>query len=110
MQIKFTARRFRARPEIKEHAIDQVKKLDRYFDGILSADVILSFEGAEKNIKIAEVNLYVHGSLLTAKQKSTDFRKSIDTATEKLSGQLEKYKSKLRAKDKNNVRALKSED
>jgi ribosome hibernation promoting factor len=110
MHIKFTARRFRARQEVKEHAIDQVKRLDHFFDGIVGADVILSFEGAEKNIKIAEVNLYVHGSVLTAKQKTNDFRKSIDAVTEKLSMQLEKYKSKLRAKDKNKVRAMKTED
>lgn len=107
MHIKFTARRFRARLEIKEHAIDQVNKLDKFFDGIVSADVILSFEGAEKNIKIAEINLHVHGTVLTAKEKSDDFRKSIDFATEKLSMQLEKYKTKLRSKDKSKVRALK---
>jgi putative sigma-54 modulation protein len=107
MHIKFTARRFRARPELKEHAIAQVKKLDRFFDGIFNTNVILSFEGAEKNIKIAEINLHVHGSVLTAKEKSDDFRKSIDFAVEKLNMQLEKYKTKLRSKDKNKVRELK---
>ena len=108
MHIKFTARRFRARPEMKDHALEQVKKLDRFFDNIVGVDIILSFEGAEKNIKIAEINLHVYGSLLTAKEKSDDFRKSIDFAVEKLSMQLEKYKTKLRSKDKNKVRELKS--
>jgi putative sigma-54 modulation protein len=107
MHVKFTARRFRARPEIKEHAIEQVKKLDRFFDGIFNTDVILSFEGAKKNIKVAEINLHVHGSILTAKEKSDDFRKSVDFAVEKLGMQLEKYKTKLRSKDKNKVRELK---
>jgi putative sigma-54 modulation protein len=108
MDIKLTARRFHAHPEIKEHATKQVEKLDRFFDGIVSADVILSFEGAGKNIKIAEINLHVHRTVLTAKEKSDGFRKSVDLATEKLSLQLEKYKSKLRSKDKNKVRALKA--
>lgn len=108
MHIKFTARRFRARPEVKEHALEMVKKLDRYFDSIVGADVILSFEGAEKNIKIAEVNLHVHGSILTAKEKSDDFRKSIDFAVDKLNMQLEKYKTKLRSRDKNGLRELKA--
>ena len=107
MHIKFTARRFRARPEVKEHTIEQVEKLDRFFDSIVGADVILSFEGAEKNIKIAEINLHVHGSVLTAKEKSDDFRKSIDLAVAKLNMQLEKYKTKLRSTDKNKVRELK---
>lgn len=106
MHIKFTARRFRARPEIKAHAIDAVKKLDRFYDGIVSGDIILSFEGATKNIKVAEVNVHVYGVLLTAKEKSDDFMKAIDVATEKAALQLGKYKSKLRAKDKIKVRAI----
>jgi putative sigma-54 modulation protein len=108
MHIKFTARRFRARADIKEHAIDQVKKMEKFFDSIVGADIILSFEGAEKNIKIAEINLHVHGSVLTAKEKSEDFRKSIDFALNKLNMQLEKYKTKIRSKDKKKVRELKS--
>ena len=106
MNIKITARRFRARPEVRDHATDQVKKLEKFYDGIISADVIMSFEGAEKNIKIAEINLYVHGAVLTAKEKSDDFRKSIDFATDKLTQRLDKYKTKLRAKDKNKVRTF----
>jgi putative sigma-54 modulation protein len=107
MNIKLTARRFQARPEVKQHALDQVEKLGRFFDGIVGADVILSFEGAAKNIKIAEINLHVHRAVLTAKEKSDDFRKSVDVASEKLHLQLQKYKAKLHLKDKVKVRALK---
>lgn len=109
MHIKFTARRFRARPSIKTHAIATVKKLGRFYDGILTADIILSFEGAEKNIKVAEVNLRVYGVVLSAKQKSDDYIKCLDAVAEKLSTQLAKYKSKLRMKDKNKVRAIKEQ-
>ena len=106
MHIKFTARRFRARPVIKTHALEAVKKLDKYYDGIVTADIILSFEGAEKNIKVAETNLHVYGVVLSAKEKSDDYHKSIDSVVEKLSIQLSKYKTKLRAKDKNKVREI----
>lgn len=106
MNVKFTARRFRAHPDIKEHALDVVKKLDRYYDGIVSADVILSFERVTKSVKTAEINLHVHGSVLSAKEKSEDFIKSIDATGEKLATQLTKYKTKLRAKDKAKVRAI----
>jgi len=107
MQRTFTARRFRARPEIKAHALDSVKKLDKFYDGIVKAAIILSFEGATKNIKVAEVNLHVHGVILSAKEKSEDYRKSIDFVVEKLSQQLVKYKTKARLKDKLRVRAMK---
>ena len=108
MQINFTARRFKAHDDIKQHAIEAVEKLSRHFDGIVHADIILSYERASNSIKTAEINLHVHGVILSAKQKSEDYFKSIDAVTMKLGTQLEKYKTKLRAKDKKKVRALKA--
>jgi putative sigma-54 modulation protein len=107
MNVKFTARRFRAHAEIRDHAMDTVKKLDRYYDGIVRAEVILSFERASKSVKMAEINLHVYGAVLSAREKSEDFIKSIDATGEKLAMQLAKYKTKRHAKDKEKVRALK---
>jgi putative sigma-54 modulation protein len=100
MNVKFTARRFRAHPDIKEHALETVKKLDRFYDGIVTADIILSFERVTKSVKMAEVNLHVHGAVLTARGKSEDFIKSIDATVEKLEVQLAKYKTKRQSKAK----------
>jgi len=110
MNVKFTARRFRAHPDIKEHAVETAKKLDRYYDGIVSADIILSYERVTKSVKTAEINVHVHGTVLTAKEKSEDFIKSIDATGEKLAMQLAKYKTRLRAKDKMKVRAIKEKE
>ena len=110
MEINFTARRFRAREELKEHAVDSVKRLDRFFDGIVSADIILSYERQTNSVKMAEVNLHVHGGVLSARGKTDDYYKSLDAAVEKLGGQLAKYKAKLRAKDKTKVRRMKAKD
>jgi putative sigma-54 modulation protein len=106
MNVKFTARRFHAHPDIREHAMDCVKKLDRFYDGIVTADVILSYERVTKSVKMAEINLHVHGAVLSAKGKSDDFIKSLDAVSEKLTMQLSKYKTKLRAKDKEKVRII----
>jgi putative sigma-54 modulation protein len=106
MNIKFTARRFRPHPDIKEHAIDAVQKLGKFYDGIVSATVILSYERATNSVKSAEVNLHVYGAVLSAKEKSDDYFKSIDAAIEKLNNQLSKYKTKLRAKNKSKVREI----
>ncbi len=106
MNIKFTARRFRPHADIKEHALDEVKKLGKFYDGIVTADVILSFERSINSVKTAEINLHVYGTTLSATEKSEDFFKSIDAAVAKLTVQLSKYKSKLRAKDKIRVRAI----
>ena len=110
MEIQFTARRFKARDEVKAHAVDAVKKLSRFYDGIVSADVILSYERRINSVKTAEVNLRVHGSVLSAKEKTDDYYKSIDAAVAKLGIQLGKYKDKLRSKDKTKVRRLKDKD
>jgi ribosomal subunit interface protein len=106
MNIKFTARHFRPHAELKEHAQETVKKLGKYYDGILTATVILSFERATNSVKRAEINLQVYGGILTASEDSEDFVKSIDIAAEKMGMQLQKYKTKLRAKDKTKVRTI----
>jgi len=109
MQIKITARRFRARKELREHTIGAVSKLDHFYDGIVSADVIFSYERAANSVKSAEVNLHVYGGILTARESSEDYLKSIDAAVEKLTMRLSRYKSKLRLKDKTKVRSFKEE-
>jgi len=106
MQVKFTARRFRAHPDVKAHAVDSVKKLDRFYDGIVTATIVLSYERASNSVKTAEVILHVYGTVLSAKVKSQEYHKSIDAAVAKLEAQLARYKAKLRAKDKSRARAL----
>jgi ribosomal subunit interface protein len=107
MNVTFTARHFRPHADVKEHAVDAVKKLGKYYDGILSATIVLSFERPINSVKAAEINLHVYGQVLSATEKSEDFVKSIDAATEKLALQLGKFKSKLRAKNKTKVRKIK---
>ena len=107
MNVTFTARHFRPHADVKHHAVEAVKKLGKFYDGILSATIVLSFERATNSVKAAEINLHVYGHVLSATEKSEDFVKSIDAATEKLALQLGKFKAKLRAKDKTKVRKIK---
>jgi putative sigma-54 modulation protein len=108
MNIKFTARHFRPRPGVREHALEQVRKLGKFYDGIVSASVVLSYERATNSLKNAEINLHVYKTVLSATEKSDDYVKSIDAAAEKLTSQLSKYKTKLRSKDKSTVRRIKA--
>ncbi len=106
MNVKFTARRFRAHADLRQHAVDAVNRLDRFYDGIVSAEIILSFERAVNSVKTAEINLHVYGAVLSAREKSEDFLKSIDAAVAKLEVQLTRYKTKLHMKNKAMVRTL----
>ena len=109
MEIHFTARRFKPHAAIRKHAVDAIRKLDKFYDGIVRSDVILSFERTLKSVKSAEINLHVDGTVLTAKDKSEDFYKSIDLAVEKLERRLAKYKMKLRMKNKKALRRVKED-
>jgi len=106
MNVTFTARHFRPHADVRQHAINEVKKLGKFYDGIVTANIILSFERATNSLKSAEVNLHVYGTILTAKDKSDDFMKSIDKTIAKLALQLKKYKARLRLKDKSRVRKI----
>lgn len=107
MDMHFTARRFKAHQDVRDHAISAIKKLDKYYDGVVRADIVLSYEHKPNSTKIAEIVLRVHGTLLTAKEKSDEFHKSIDLCIEKLERQLDRYKTKLRQKDKRTLRRVK---
>ena len=97
------------RKEVRDDAVRSVRKLAKYYDGILRADVILSYERSSQSVKVVEINLHVYGALLAAKEKSEEFRKSIDLAIGKVERQLAKYKTKLRMKNKKTLRRVKEE-
>jgi len=109
MQFHFTARKFKAHATLREHASEAVSRLPKYYDGIVRGDVILGFERSSNSVKWAEVTLHVHGTVLTARETSEDFVKSIDMAMEKIERQLSKYKSRVRVKDKKTLRKVKED-
>jgi putative sigma-54 modulation protein len=97
MNIKFTARHFKAHDSLKDHATTHIENLTKFYDGILSAEVILSFEKVRDSIKIAEITMSVNGKVLKSVGKSEEFLKSIDIAVDKIEIQLKKYKEKKRS-------------
>jgi len=104
MDIHITARHFRAHETLRTYAAESLKKLERYYDGIISATMVLSYEKSVHSVKVVELHVTVHGTVLKALVKSSDFVKSIDGAIEKTERQLQKYKSKLREKKKAVIR------
>ena len=108
MRIKVFSRHFKAHDSLLEYAELEAKKLERYYDGIIKCEIILKYEKKRNSDKIAEVIVSVYRSRLAAVARSGDFFKSIDAAIKKVTVQLKKYKSKLRAKDKKTVRRVRS--
>ena len=95
MRTNISARHFKVSEDLKDYAQQEVQRLTRYFDGIIDCNIELSFQ---RENKISEVALTVHGNLLKASETSEDFRKSIALSVDKLEQQLRKYKGKMRNK------------
>lgn len=104
MNIIVTSRHFKAHESLVEYAQNAVKRLTRIYSGLIKAEVILSYEKPHKSVKIAEVNVSVYRSKLSAHEQSADFHLSIDRACVKLRVQLKKYKDKLQNKQRSVVR------
>jgi putative sigma-54 modulation protein len=94
MNINITARKFKAHPSLKDFIEDEVSSLSKYNDGILSAEVILSYLNTKDSLKTAEMIIHVPGQTLTAIEQSDDFKKSVNASMEKIIRQLKKIKTK----------------
>ena len=95
MKFTFTSRHFKAHETLKEFATSETEKFNRFYDGIMKCEVILSFEKATNSVKTAEVVLKINNHhVITAKEKTDDFAASIEGAVDKVVSQLKKYKEK----------------
>jgi len=94
MNIKITARKFKAKDSLKEFINDEVNALERFHDGILDVDVILSYIHEKDSIKTAEIIVKIPGKTLSISEDSEDFAKSISLGLDKLKRLLKKEKQK----------------
>ncbi|MCK5147914.1 ribosome-associated translation inhibitor RaiA [bacterium] len=91
MRINITARRFKLNDELKDYAENEVMRLKKYYDDIIDTEIIL---GWEKKDRLAEINIKLNGTKLSAHERSEDIHKSIVLAVDKLERQVKKYKGR----------------
>jgi putative sigma-54 modulation protein len=106
MVTTVTSRHFKAHESLNDYAEAAVARLNRYYDGIIKCEVKLSYEKARNSVKVAEVIATVYKTKLTGMGKTDEFSKSIDLAVEKVLARLKKYKEKLHAKNRKQVRQV----
>ncbi|MEO8663857.1 MAG: ribosome-associated translation inhibitor RaiA [Ignavibacteria bacterium] len=109
IKINITARHFKAHETLQEHIKTEIEALAKYHEEILHADIILSFEKSVNSIKNCELMIKLKDKVLTAKESSDDFIKSIAKALEKVKAQLLKYKDKHKTHKKLRSNPLKEE-
>ncbi len=94
MNINITSRKFKAKESLKDFIKSELKRLEKFNDNIIEADVVLSFMHLKDSIKLAEIVLRLPGKSLVATEESDDFQKAFAAAVNKLERQLKKLKTK----------------
>lgn len=93
MKIKIAGRHTDASPALRNYVIEKTEALDRFFDRIVSVDVVLS---VEKERQIADFHAHLtNRKQINAREESTDMYASIDKAIDRVKRQLVKFKDQL---------------
>ena len=93
MKIKIAGRHTNASPALRDYVIEKTEALERFFDRIVSVDVVLS---VEKERQIADFHAHLtNRKQLNAREESSDMYASIDKAVDRLKRQLVKFKDHL---------------
>jgi putative sigma-54 modulation protein len=100
MNIKINDVHFTADQKLVEFINKKVSKLETYFDGIISVEVILKVIKPESaNNKEVELKLSIPSKdYLFAKKQADTFEEAIDLSMEAIKRQLGKTKDKLKEK------------
>ena len=94
MQINITGHHVDVTEALDNFIHDKFKKLERHFEDIINANVILT---VEKLVQKAEAKLNVRGADIFAASTSEDMYAAIDSLIDKLDRQLLKHKEKASA-------------
>ena len=97
MNINIQSIKFNADQKLIAFIEEKVAKLDKFYDGIVTAEVLLSLENVsdDKN-KVAKIRLEVPGSDLFAENQCKTFEEAVDLNVDTLKKQLQKHKDKQR--------------
>ena len=99
MDIKIQAIRFDASQQLEDFIQKKVAKLDKFHDGILSAEVVLKVVKPETaNNKNASLKVSVSGQDFFAEKLSDSFEESVVETVEAVEKQIVKFKEKQRSK------------
>ena len=93
MKIKIAGRHTDASEALRSYVIEKTEALERFFDRIVSVDVVLS---VEKERQIADFHAHLtNRKLISAREESSDMYASIDVAIDRLRRQLLRFKDHL---------------
>lgn len=92
MKIKIHGNKVAVSKSINDYLEEKLKRLDKYFDSVNTANVNISVKNAEHKIEISVVTKLF---TIRAEESSKDLYKSIDLVIDKLERQITKNKNKI---------------
>ena len=92
MQFSISGRHLDVTDALKDYVTSKVKKLERHYDHITNAHVVLSVDKLDQR---AEATAHVSGAELFADAVAEDLYAAIDMLVDKLDRQVIKHKEKL---------------
>lgn len=103
MKIIYSGKNIQVTDDLRDLTENRLEKLEKYFDEEVRAEV--TFSEFREN-QLVEITISLPGTFIRAEESSTDFRTSLDRATDRLARQIRKHKTKLknRYQGKNTIR------
>lgn len=98
VKITLKGRNIEITDALREYAEKRLNKLPRYIEGLDEAQVTLLVEKGNHRV---EVTIPMNGLILRGEEQTGDMYSSIDLVVEKLERQIEKYKSRINKRNKN---------
>jgi putative sigma-54 modulation protein len=100
MQVIIQGRNVEVTDRLREYVESKVEKLDRYLPSITEARMELSTEQTRsvEDRQVAQLTLHIKGVLLRSEERSSDMFTSVDNVMDKIRRQVDRYKSKRRAR------------
>ena len=92
MQLNLTGHHVDLSPALRAYVTDKLGRLERHFDHVTNAHVVLSIEKLSKR---AEATVNVSGGQLFANAQNADMYAAIDALADKLDRQIRRHKEKL---------------
>ena len=103
MPTRIHARQFEAPDALRTHVLQQVESLEKVYNGIHDARVVLAEETGDT--KRADVAIQVYRHTLTAQHTASSHEAAVTACVKQLRRQVLRYKNQLRDKGDRTARA-----
>lgn len=99
MQLQVHSIHFDADVKLVNFIQERIKKLEQYYDNIISSEVFLRIDKSDvRDNKITEIKINIPGKEIFAKKQCKSFEEATDGTIEAIRRQIQKYKGKTKAR------------